>query len=85
MAEHDGGLAGFDQLGHPALRAFFVDVFITRWHLVAIPTAEPVACAGGNIDRELRMGTLEAFDVFEDRPGAFLAFDDVFEIEGNLE
>src|SRR5690349_13239311 len=27
VAEHDGRLAGFDQLGHPPLRALFVDVF----------------------------------------------------------
>src|SRR6266850_2148379 len=85
VAEHDGRLTGFDQLGHPPLRAVFVDVFITRWDLIAVPIAEPVARAGGNIDRELWIGSIEAFDMFENRPGALPAFDDVFEIEGNLQ
>src|SRR5439155_5804030 len=62
VPEHDGGLASIDQLGHPPLRAVFVDVFITRGDLVAVPIAEPVARAGGNIDGDLWIGIIEAFD-----------------------
>src|SRR5256714_2769831 len=71
VPEHDGGLAGIDQLGHPPLRAVFVDVFIARGDLVAVPIAEPVARAGGDIDGERWIWISKGFDVFAGKPGAF--------------